>query len=149
MNFTFSFLFFLAVLPTGSIIEDLLTLASQAIEPTTDESMQDTGTSLLCEHQKLMLQHFGSTKTAILLDHIIQHMLLWVCISYLTIPSLSLIPKFCFLLRTYDNVSFLVYKDIRAGTQHGDSCDLSQTGCTPPFQPSSGWVCLWGSSLFV
>ena len=81
MNFMFSFLFSLSALPAGSRIKDLLTLASQDIEPTTDESMHDTGTSLLPEHQKLMLQHFGSIKTAILLDHIIEHMLLGVCIS--------------------------------------------------------------------
>ena len=71
MNFTFSFLFSLPALPAGSRIEDLLTLASQDIEPTTDESMQDTGTSFLCEHQKLMLQHFDSTETAILPDHVV------------------------------------------------------------------------------
>ena len=80
-NFTFSFLFSLSALPAGSKIKDLLTLASQDIEPTTNESMQDTSTSLLHEHQKLMLQHFGSTETAILPDHVVQCMLLGVCIS--------------------------------------------------------------------
>ena len=77
------FVFFLAALPMGSKIEDLLTLASQDIEPVTDELMEDKGTSLLCEHQKLILQHFGNTDTAILLDHVVQHMLLGVSISYL------------------------------------------------------------------
>ena len=75
MNFTFSFSFSLLALPAGSKIEDLLTLASQDVEPATDESMQDTGTSLLCEHQKLMLQHFNNTDTAVLPDHVVQCML--------------------------------------------------------------------------
>ena len=50
-----------SALPAGSKIEDLLTLASQDVELVTDESMEDKGTSLLHEHQKLMLQHFGNT----------------------------------------------------------------------------------------
>ena len=77
------FVFSLAALPTGSKIEDLLTLASQDIEPVTDESMEDKSTSFLHEHQKLMLQHFGNMDTAILPDHVAQHMLLGVSISYL------------------------------------------------------------------
>ena len=58
--------------PTGSKIEDLLTLASQDVELVTDESMEDKDTSRLCEHQKLMLQHFGNMETAILPSHVVQ-----------------------------------------------------------------------------
>ena len=77
-----------SALPTGSKIEDLLTLASQDVEPVTDESMEDKGTSLLHEHQKLMLQHFGNMEMAILPDHIVQHMLLRVSIPCLYFASI-------------------------------------------------------------
>ena len=68
-------------LPTGSKTEDLVTLAGQDVESTSDESMEKAGSSLLREHQKLMLQHFGHKEVAILPDHVVQHMLLGVNIS--------------------------------------------------------------------
>ena len=67
----------------GSKIEDLITLAGKDIEPISNESMEKTGSSLLREHQKLMLQHFGPKNVANLLDHIVQHMLLGVSTSNL------------------------------------------------------------------
>ena len=51
-------------LPTGSKIEHLVTLAGQDIESTSGESMEKTGSSLLREHQKFMLQHFGHKDVA-------------------------------------------------------------------------------------
>ena len=78
----FSSSFFILSLPAGSKIEDLLALASQDIEPATDKLMEDKGTSLLREHQELMLQYYGNTDTAILPDHVVQHMLLGVSIPY-------------------------------------------------------------------
>ena len=80
-------------LPAGSKIEDLLTLASQDIEPTTDELMEDRGMSLLSEHQKLMLQHYGNTDMAILPDNIVQCMLLGVSIPPLSFVLLSQLFK--------------------------------------------------------
>ena len=70
-------------LPASSKIEDLITLAGQDVEPTSDESMEKASSSLLREHQKLMLQHFGHKDVAILPDHIVQCMLLGVSTSNL------------------------------------------------------------------
>ena len=70
-------------LSASSKIEGLITLAGQDVEPTSDESMEKAGLSLLREHQKLMLQHFGHKDVAILLDHIVQHMLIGVSTSNL------------------------------------------------------------------
>ena len=77
-----------SALPTGSKIEDLLTLASQDVELVTDESMEDKGTSFLHEHQKLMLQHFRNTEMAILPNHILQCMILGVSIPCLYFVSI-------------------------------------------------------------
>ena len=76
-------------LPVGKKIEDLLTLASQYIEPTTDELMEDRGMSFLHKHQKLMLQHYGNTDMTILPDNLVQHMLLGVSIPPLSVVLLS------------------------------------------------------------
>ena len=75
--------------PASSKIKDLITLAWQDVEPTSDESMEKTSSSLLREHQKLMLQHFGHKDVAILPDHMVQRMLLGVSTSNLLCSSLQ------------------------------------------------------------
>ena len=68
-------------LPADSKIEDLLTLAGKGIESVPDEEMECQASSLLKEHQHLMLQHFGSKEMSILPDHVVHHMLVGVSIS--------------------------------------------------------------------
>ena len=63
-----------------SKIEDLLTLAGKEIESVPDEKMEHQGSSLLKEHQCLMLQHFGSKEMSILPDHVLHRMLVGVSI---------------------------------------------------------------------
>ena len=50
------------------------------IESVSDEEMECQGSSLLKEHQHLMLQHFGSKETSILPDHVVHRMLVGVSI---------------------------------------------------------------------
>ena len=67
-------------LPVDSKIEDLLTLTGKEIESVPDEKMEHQGSSLLKEHQHLMLQHFGSEEMSILPDHVIHRMLVGVSV---------------------------------------------------------------------
>ena len=93
-------------LPAGSKIKDLVTLAGQDVESTSDESMEKTDSSLLREHQKLMLQHFGYKDVAILLDHVVQRMLLGVSIyNFSVFLSFSNYINFMHLLiKNFDNL---------------------------------------------
>ena len=78
----------------------------QDVESTSDEIMEKTGSSLLREHQKLMLQHFGHKDVAILPDHVVQHMLLGVSLSNFSVfPSFSNYINFKHLLiKNFDNL---------------------------------------------
>ena len=67
-------------LPTDSKIEDLLTLTGKEVESVPDEEMECQGSSLLKEHQHLMLQYFGSKEMSILPDHVVHCMLVGVSI---------------------------------------------------------------------
>ena len=63
-------------LPPNAKLHNLLSLAAKdlAITP----SPEEMGASLLVQHQKLMLEHFGHKEMAILPEDIIQHLLLGV-----------------------------------------------------------------------
>ena len=67
-------------LPADSKIEDLLTLTGKEVESVPDKEMERQGSSLLKEHQHLMLQHFGSKEMSILPDHVVHCMLVGVSI---------------------------------------------------------------------
>ena len=66
--------------PADSKTEDLLTLTGKEIDSVPDEKMEHQGSSLLKEHQHLMLQHFGSKEMSILPDHVIHRMLVGVSV---------------------------------------------------------------------
>ena len=50
------------------------------MESVPDDKMECQGSSLLQEHQHLMLQHFGSGEMSIFPDHVIHHVLVGVSI---------------------------------------------------------------------
>ena len=55
-------------------------IKGKEVESVPDKEMECQGSSLLKEHQCLMLQHFGSKEMSILPDHVIHHMLVGVSI---------------------------------------------------------------------
>ena len=58
-----------------------MTSAGKEVESAANEVLDDQGTSLLQEHQQLMLQHFGLEETSILPDHVVHKMLVGVSIN--------------------------------------------------------------------
>ena len=63
-------------LPPDSKLHNLLSLAAKDVEIT--PSPQDSGSHLILQHQKLMLDHFGHKHHAVLPEDVIQHLLLGV-----------------------------------------------------------------------
>ena len=77
-------------LPPDAKFHNLLSLAAKDLIITPDP--KETGSSLLVQHQKLMLEHFGHKETAVLPEDVIQRFLLGVSTS-LFIAHLQLIPQ--------------------------------------------------------
>ena len=85
-------------LPPDSKLHNLLSLAAKDVEIA--PSPQDSGSHLILQHQKLMLDHFGHKHHAVLPEDVIQRLLLGVrilvlifsaCIPYhLSIPVWSI-----------------------------------------------------------
>ena len=96
--------------PLEARIHNLLSLAVKDTEIT--DKPESAGSSLLVQHQKLMLEHFGHKHTMVLPEDVIQRLLLGVNFSLILILCLSVNNllqsfevfnflshfKFCFLL---------------------------------------------------
>ena len=69
---------FFSELPLDSRFHNLLTLASKDIAGA--PSVEEAGSNMILQHQKLMLEHFGHKHHSVLLKNVIQRLLLGVSI---------------------------------------------------------------------
>ena len=70
---------FLLALPPDAKLHNLLSLAAK--DAVIADPPETTGSNLLMQHQKLMLEHFGHKHTAVLPEDVIQRLLLGVSLS--------------------------------------------------------------------
>ena len=98
-------LLFLA-LPPEARIHNLLSLAAKDSEIT--DKPESAGSSLLVQHQKLLLEHFGHKHTAVLPEDVIQCLLLGVILS-------SMLILLCLLvIISFDLLEFLPFIPFQA-----------------------------------
>ena len=102
-------------LPPGSKLHNLLSMAAKDVEIA--PSPQDTGSHLILQHQKLMLDHFGHKHHAVLPEDVIQRLLLGVRTQFQITYWNSLL--LCPLAVTLSFVSFLVFQNARASPPSG------------------------------
>ena len=75
-------------IPSNSKLHNLLSLVAKDLKIAPSPEMSES--SLLLQHQKLILEHFGHKNTVVLPEDVIQHLLLRVC----TLTFLYLSTKF-------------------------------------------------------
>ena len=80
MSIELPFLISILALPPDAKFHNLLSLAAKDLVITPDP--EETGSSLLVQHQKLILEHFGHKETAVLPEDVIQRLLLGVSASF-------------------------------------------------------------------
>ena len=102
------FMTFSSDLPPDSKLHNLLSLASKDTEVA--PSAQDSGSHLILQYQKLMLDHFSHKHHAVLPEDVIQHLLLRVMIWFWFnefIPSITFLPTYhCHHFIIWSFVSF-------------------------------------------
>ena len=130
-------------LPPNSKLHNLLSLAAKDIKIT--PSPQDSGSHLILQHQKLMLDHFGHKHQTVLPEDVIQHLLLRVRIS---VPfSCVCIPHYFsthILLSSLFPLSiFLVISDIGVGPSFRVKSHRLEARCPMTDECGSGRNSLW------
>ena len=73
-----------SALPPDLKLHNLLSLAVKDLKIA--PASETTGSSLLVQHQKLIMEHFGHKKTAVLPEDVIQRLLLGVSRFWLPFP---------------------------------------------------------------
>ena len=141
------YFFLTSDLPPDSKLHNLLSLATKDVEIT--PSPQDSGSHLILQHQKLMLDHFGHKHHAVLPEDVIQWLLLGVRIlvpfSCVCIPhyfSTHILLSILFLLSI-----FLVITDIGVSPSFRIKGHCFEARRPMTDECSSGRDSLWTTSV--
>ena len=128
-----SILLFFPALPPEARIHNLLSLAVKDTEIT--DKPESAGSSLLVQHQKLLLEHFGHKHMAVLPEAVIQHLLLGVNFS----PILIVCSSVNYLLQSFEVFTFYLissfasyfsdYLHAGIGTASRAESDQTKTRC--------------------
>ena len=120
---------------------------------------EETGSNLLVQHQKLMLEHLGHKETAVLPEDVIQHLLLGVSTLFF-FPALSVaitidhsepINEYSsvLIIRLTFVILLSVYLHLGVGFVSGIKSYQTQTRCPEINEHHPGWHGLWPDPHFV
>ena len=134
-------------LPPDSKLHNLLSLAAKDVEIT--PSPQDSGSHLILQHQKLMLDHFGHKHHAVLLEDVIQRLLLGVrisvpfsCVCILHYFSTHILLSFLFPLSIFSVIS-----DIGVSPSFRVKSYCLEARCPTTDECGSGRNSLWSTPV--